>query len=70
MEVNGIVKMNISLNINALETEAVKVDSYGKLVINDPEQFFIDCWENAWNYGHAELLGATNIECELDAAEG
>lgn len=68
MIVNGHVRMNINMNVNDLETDAVGVDRYGELSINDPEQFFMD-WVDAWNTGIGELLGASDENADIEKVE-
>jgi type IV secretory pathway TrbF-like protein len=68
MIVDGYVKMSISMNVIGLETDAVKIDRYGRVVITDPDQFFLD-WSDEWERGNGELSGASDITVELDAIE-
>jgi len=68
MIVNGRVEMSISMNVIDLETDAVEIDSYGKLRINNPDQFFID-WVDAWSGGMGELLGASDEDVDIEKVE-
>ena len=62
MIVKGHVKISLTLNVYDLETDATYVDSYGRVRIEDGDQFFMDWCEN-WEQGTGELLGAS---VELD----
>ncbi len=68
MEVYGRVTISLSLNVIGLETDAVEVDEYGRVVINDPDTFFVD-WSNNWEKGIGELLGASDQDVELEVVD-
>ena len=68
MKVNGCVEMHLTLNVYDLETEAVEQEESGRIRITDPDQFFLD-WDNAWNEGTGELLGASEESAELEREE-
>jgi hypothetical protein len=68
MIVDGRVTISLSLNVIALETDAVEVDEYGRVVINDPETFFVD-WSDEWEKGTGELLGASDHEVDLEVVD-
>lgn len=65
MIVNGYIKISLTLNVYDLETDAVYVDRYGQLKIDDSDQFFMDWCEN-WERGIGELSGSSVEECELE----
>ena len=65
MVVNGIVEMKVSLHAIDLITDAVELDNYNKVVITNPEQFFMD-WAEAWDGGEGELLGVTDENKNLE----
>lgn len=65
MKVNGMVRMNLSLNVYDLETDAVYKDDYGNIKISDPDQFFMD-WSECWENGVGELLGASDASVYLE----
>ena len=65
MVVNGIIEMKVSLHAIDLITDAVELDNYNKVVITNPEQFFMD-WAEAWDGGEGELLGATDENKNLE----
>lgn len=67
-KVFGRVTISLSLNVIGLETDAVEIDEYGNVTIDDPDQFFID-WSNDWEQGIGELLGATDEDVDLEAVE-
>ena len=69
MKVNGIVRMNLSLNVYDLETDAVYKDGYGNIKISDPDQFFMD-WSEGWENGIGELLGASDVSVDLEEEPG
>ena len=64
MIVNGRVTMSVSMNVIGLETDAVEVNEYGRFIITDPDQFFLD-WSNDWEQGIGELLGASDESIDL-----
>ena len=64
MRVYGYVTMSIAMNVIGLETDAVYVDEYGDVRINNPDQFFDD-WVMGWIEGQGELLGADDEKAEL-----
>lgn len=68
MVISGYAKMSVSMNVIGMETDAVEVNRFGKLVITDPEQFFAD-WVDQWNSGNGELMGASEIDVDLETAE-
>lgn len=68
MTVYGRVTISLSLNVIGLETDAVEIDEYGRVVINDPDTFFMD-WSNDWEKGIGELLGASDQDVDLEAVE-
>ena len=65
MIVNGNVEMSINMHVIGLETDAVEIDRYGNVTITDPDQFFID-WDEEWNSGVGELMGACDLNVNLD----
>lgn len=65
MEVNGYVRMSITMNVIGLETDAAEVSDYGKVNIVDDDQFFMD-WVDAWSNGEGELLGASIEHAEIE----
>lgn len=65
MVVDGHVRMSINMNVIGLETDAVTIDSYGEVIITDPDQFLID-WFDEWNVGNGELLGASDESVYLE----
>ena len=56
--------MSVSMNVIGLETDAVEVNEYGRFIITDPDQFFLD-WSNDWEQGIGELLGASDESIDL-----
>ena len=68
MMVSGYAKLSISMNVIGMETDAVKVNKFGNIVITDPEQFFAD-WIDQWNAGNGELMGASELDVDLETAE-
>ena len=73
MVVSGRVKMQITVNVCGLETDAVEVDKWGDIKITDPDKFFID-WQETWSFGSGELEGASVDErgygvCDLEVEE-
>lgn len=65
MVVNGCVKLNITINVTTLETDAVEVDRNGKVKITAPDTFFMD-WAEEWNMGNGELLGTSAVNVDLE----
>lgn len=57
MKVQGRVRIQLSLNVYDLETDAVEVKN-GTVKIVDDDQFFMD-WCDQWEKGIGELLGAS-----------
>lgn len=68
MIVDGHVIMSISMNVIGLETDAVEYDRFGNLKIVNPDQFFID-WDEEWNNGNGELLGASELSVDIEGIE-
>ena len=67
-KVFGRVTISLSLNVIGLETDAVEIDEYGNVIIDDPDQFFLD-WSADWEQGIGELLGANDEDVDLEAVE-
>lgn len=68
MIVDGWVKMSITISVIGLKTDAVEIDRHGHVAITDPDQFFMD-WDDEWNVGNGELLGASDMSVDLDGME-
>ena len=70
MIVNGNVELHISLNVYDMETETIYTDSYGRVRIDNPDQFFSD-WCDHWMRGVGELNGASVSyeDLEIDSEE-
>jgi hypothetical protein len=68
MVVSGRVDISLRLNVIDLETDAVEKDEYGRVIITDPDQFFVD-WSEDWERGIGELLGATDEDVYLEAED-
>lgn len=64
MNVDGYVKMSISMNVIDLETESCELDKWGHVIITDPDKFFMD-WVDAWTVGQGELSGSSDEEVRL-----
>lgn len=62
--VSGRVRLTVYMNVINLETDAVKVDEYDDVVIEDTDQFFDD-WVTGWLGGLGELLGTTEDVVDL-----
>ena len=62
--VKGRVQLTAYMNVINLETDAVKVDEDGNVVIKDTDQFFED-WVTGWLEGQGELLWTSEETVDL-----
>lgn len=64
MLVSGTADLVVSIHAIKLETDAVEVDEYGDIIINDPDKFFDD-WMKDFDDGCGELPGVVDEKVNL-----
>ena len=69
MRVKGYVRISLSLNVYDLETDAVWIDSNGRVRTCGGEEFFSD-WCDNWVIGIGELTGASVEAEDLELEDG